>query len=715
MDGQTHSLLTREIFGNVSSTSKVIFYLLSLAVVGTLAWGIALRARLWRMGKPNTERPGWRIILINLWKLVFLQRRVGGRGTASVAHFLLFGGFVVLSIGTGLIAVEHVLASLLGRGPKDPVFHKGLYFAVYEPVMELAGLALLVGCVLFACRRWKRPPEIGHESRDWLLLSLLVTIGVTGFMLEGLRILREQTPLPGLSFVGAIFAQGLETVGMTASGVAGWHSTAWWLHAVMALALIALFPFSRLLHAIAGTVRLAVGIEPLGTLSSVPIEQVEATGEIGVARVEQFTRRQLVELDACVSCGRCEQACPAFEAGKPLSPRNIVQDIRGHMEATFGWRATSPVSPQFQTGGTDSTAARSLVGGVILPEALWSCTTCSACVDVCPLGVSPLGFIVDMRRFLVADSQLRGSPALALQKTDRTGNPWGMSAQDRMAWATDLHVPTVQENPDCEVIYWVGCAAAYDRRLQKVARSVVKLLRAAGVNFAVLGNLERCTGEAARRMGDELLFQQLAGKNLETFARFGVRRGAKRIVSHCPHCVNSFQQDYPQLGASLDVIHHTEFLSELVRAGRLKIPPGHSAATGIGATTVTYHDPCYLARVQGVTAAPRALLKLASGAGNLVEMPRHGRQTACCGAGGGRMWFDDAPDQRIGRSRVTEAIATGAQTLAVSCPFCLITTADGLAGRACNTAVRDVAEILADGLVSERTGNADTPETSHGF
>ena len=298
----------------------------------------------------------------------------------------------------------------------------------------------------------------------------------------------------------------------------------------------------------------------------------------------------------------------------------------------------------------------------------------------------------------MADGQLRGSPAQALQKTGRTGNPWGMPAQYRMAWATGLGVPNVQDHPDCEVIYWVGCAAAYDHRLQKVARSVVKLMQAADVNFAVLGNAEGCTGEAARRMGDELLFQQLAGKNIKTFERFGVRQGAKRIVSHCPHCVNSFRQDYSQLGADLDVIHHTEFLDELIRSSRLEVSADKSATAGGETASVTYHDPCYLARVQNVTAAPRALLSQVAGPKGIVEMARHGRQTSCCGAGGGRMWFDDSADKRVGQSRIAEALATGARTLAVSCPFCLTMTTDGIAARDGRMAVRDIAEILADAL-----------------
>ena len=692
METQFVAVLTREIFGNVSEASKLLFYCLSLLSLGVLAWGIARRVRLWRIGKPDTGRISWRAGLNNLWQFVLLQRRVPGHRGAGVAHILLFGGFVVLSIGTALIGVEHWMAKLLGHTATNPVFHKGLYFAVYEVVMDMAGVALLAGCAFYAYRRWKRPPEIGHQWQDWLVLALFAIIGVTGYLLEGLRIVREQTPMAGVSFVGVLFARAFESAGMTPTGASSWHIATWWFHAVVALTLIALFPYTRLLHGIAGTVRLAAGVERLGRLSPVSIQQVEETGEIGVVRVEQFKRRQLVELDACVSCGRCEQECPAFEAGKPLSPRNVVQDVRRHFEAV----ALLPLVGTARREGMPS-----LVGDVILHETLWSCTTCSACVDVCPLGISPLGFIMDMRRSLVGEGQLRGSPAQALQKTDRTGNPWGMPAQDRMAWAADLNVPKVEDNPDCEIVYWVGCAAAYDRRLQKVARSVVKLMQAANVNFAVFGNSERCTGEAARRMGDELLFQQLAGKNIETFERFGVRQGMKRMVSHCPHCVNSFRQDYAQLGANLEVIHHTEFLDELIRSGRLKVSANKSVTAGAKSASITYHDPCYLARVQNITAAPRALLSVAAGAKAIVEMPRHGRQTSCCGAGGGRMWFDDAADKRVGKSRVAEALDTRACTLAVSCPFCLTMTSDGIAARGGDMNVRDIAEILADGLAPQ--------------
>jgi Fe-S oxidoreductase len=340
-------------------------------------------------------------------------------------------------------------------------------------------------------------------------------------------------------------------------------------------------------------------------------------------------------------------------------------------------------------------------GDVIAAETLWSCTACSACVDVCPVGVAPLHHITDMRRFLIGEGQFRGSPAKALQNMGRVGNPWGMSPQDRMQWAEGLEVSVAAEAADYDVLYWVGCAATYDRRIQRIARSVAQLLNAAKVRFAVLGNEERCTGESARRMGDEFLFQELAGRNIETLARHNVRRGAKTIVSHCPHCVNSFKQDYPQLGGDYEVIHHSEYLAKLVAEGRLPAPAPKTEGSG----AVTYHDPCYLARVGGVTEQPRQLLGAAvgnsdPGYSSIVEMPRNRRATSCCGAGGGRMWFDDPPSERAGTGRVQEVIETGVKTVAVGCPFCMVMLTDGLAARDASMQVKDVAEILAEALTS---------------
>lgn len=690
-------ILTREVFGNIGPLARAVFYGLSVASLACFGYGVYRRVRLWRSGRPDAAalKPG--AALRRLFTQVLSQRTVRRRGAASVAHVLLFSGFVVLFIGTALLAVEHCGATALGRQPGNPLFHRGLYFAVYEAVLDTFGIALLAGCVIFARRRLKPPASLGHEAADWAALGALFALGVTGYLVEALRIIREQRPGAEFSFVGLAVARLFEACGLTPGGASPLHFGLWWVHAVLALGFIAVFPYTRLLHALAGALNLAAYPKQLGAMTPCSVEEFEQTGRIGVGAVEDFTRRQLLELDACVACGRCEEACPAFEAGKPLSPRALVQDLRAHLELRASCLRAPGAPPRArpERGGGDAVCGgAALHGDTIRAETLWSCTTCHACVEVCPLGVRPLEFITDLRRYLIGEGRLRGSAAVSLQKLQRAGNPWGLPAPDRLKWATGLEVPTVVDRPNFDVLYWVGCAAAYEPRAQKTARSVVQLLTAARVNFAVLGPSERCTGETARRMGDEFAFQELARANIETLARHGVRK----ILTHCPHCLNSFKHDYPQFGGQYEVVHHTEFFAELAAEGRL--PLGAEPAAGL-ATRVTFHDPCYLARVNGLSHPPRRLLKLLPGAdasGRFVEMPRHSGGAACCGAGGGRMWFDDQPAERIGRSRVEEALATGAQTVAVACPFCLTMLGDGVAAKHANARVCDLAELLAERL-----------------
>lgn len=683
------AVLTREIFGNVSGTSKIIFYILASAAIASFCFGVYRRSRLWKLGAKPTVQGNGIALLRRIFSDILLQRRMLDRPAASSAHRLLFRGFLVLFIGTLLVAIEHYLAELLGRAPNNPVFHKGIYYAVFEFTLDLFGLALLAGTVIFMVRRFRPGGSFARSAPDWVVLVSFFVIGVSGYLLEGLRIIHEQTPSPGFSFVGYPIAEVFQLAGMTQDGAGQWHVITWWAHAILALAFIAAFPYTRLLHSVAGALHLTTRDESLGSMRLVTVEAVEETERIGVGSIEHFDRFQLRELDACVSCGRCEDACPAFEAGKPLSPRKLVQDLRTHLN-TVGRSLLDQTSGERADGIGDTNAE--LPGGVISEETLWSCTTCNACTNTCPIGISPLRMITDMRRFLIGEGSLRGTPATSLQKTQRSGNPWGLPADDRFEWAKGLDVPTVAENPDFEILYWVGCAASYDRRIQRVARSVVSLLNTAGVSFAVLGSEERCTGESARRMGDEFLFQELAASNVETLNRHGV----KRIVAHCPHCVNSLLQDYPQMDGQYEVIHHSQLLSQLIEEGRLE---GMSNDATSNAGGITFHDPCYLARAADITDAPRKVLAEGACCGKpdqIIELSRNRRQTSCCGGGGGRMWFDDSPDERSGTGRIEEIVATGADTVAVACPFCLVMLSDGVASSESEMKVLDVSEILAD-------------------
>ena len=679
--------LTREIFGNIPGSSKWLFYFIAAISVASLAWAIGRRIQSWRSGR-SSPLPSVGTMLHRVYFVILGQRRFVTRPTTSIAHRLVFYGFSVLFLGTCLVAVEHVTASLLGRDHSSPVFHWGYYYGLFEVVLELAGLAFLIGVVMFFARRLHRPSSLDHRPSDWLVLILLATIGITGYLVEGARILVEATPYPQVSFVGLAISRMIPG-DATSANVAPLHLVLWWIHALLALGLLATLPYTRLWHLIAGSLHVILTENrSLGAMEPVGLEQLERDGFIGIGTVDHLSVADRRMVDACVACGRCEEVCPATIAGKPLSPKAVVQDIAsavacaGQKTGVFDTdgQTSEETSPQENGLGNEALSLHDIVTG----DTVWSCTTCSACSAVCPLGIRPVDLITDLRRYLVCEGALRGAPATALQKTQRSGNPWGLPANDRFQWAEGLHVPTVDDVDDFELLYWVGCAAAYDRRAQRVARATVKLLHRANVLFAVLGPRERCTGECARRMGDEFLFQELADQNLTELESCAKRR----IVTHCPHCLNSLKRDYRDMGLQLDVVHHSVLLAELLEQGRLPRPTPRSKS-------ITYHDPCYLARAQGVTDAPRTVLQ---SCGTLHEPIQHREMTACCGAGGGRMWFDDKIDTRVGRARVDELMATKAETTAVGCPFCLTMLTDGIAHHNANTEVRDLAEILAEAL-----------------
>ena len=560
-------------------------------------------------------------------------------------------------------------------------FHHGTYYVIYEFTLDVFGLLFLAGCVLFFWRRTRRPASVGHRATDWYVIVSFLAIGLSGYLVEGLRMIWQQPAgvAAHCSPVGLWISHWF--AGMTDASARSAHRFIWWIHGLLVFGFIASIPYTRLLHIIVGPLNLFFAKPDLGRMTPITMEEVEKTERIGVSAIEHFNQQQLLSLDACMECGRCEDACPAFATEKPLSPKRVVQDLKALMTLNL----TPPATRNPQTATPSPRGA--LYDETIQLETLWSCTTCNACVRVCPVRIDPVTLLTDLRRNRVGEGALSGTAATALRRMQSSGNPWGLPAAERADWSEGIGAPTAKENPGFELLYWIGCAGSYDRRAQRVARAMVKLLKHANVNFAILGREEKCTGESARRLGDEFLFQELAQANIATLAKYNVRK----IVAHCPHCLNSLLKDYSQFGGNYEVIHHTQLLEQLVAEGRLKV----DGAKASGAA-VTYHDPCYLARVNGIHDAPRQVLS--SAASGLREMPRRREQTFCCGAGGGRMWMEEDPKKRVSTVRAKEALNTGATTVAVGCPFCLTMMSDGVATQSDAARVLDVAEILAERL-----------------
>ena len=696
---------TRETFGNISQAAQLVFYLLTVVTMVVFAYGVWRRFKLWRQGMPIGIRelvkgnfqqifaqlkPGLRRLLTD----GLGQKRVRGRGLPTWAHLSLFAGFMMLFLGTTLLELDHIA----GWISKSLQFHHGTYYVIYEFTLDVFGLLFLIGCVLFFWRRTRRPASVGHRATDWYVIISFLAIGLSGYLVEGLRIVWQQPTGIGAqcSPVGLWISGWFAGMGETSARSA--HQVIWWLHSLLVFGFIASIPYTRLLHVIAGPLNLFFAKPDLGRMTPITMEEVEKTERIGVSAIEHFNQQQLLSLDACMECGRCEEACPAFATEKPLSPKRVVQDLKALMGVNLTANVTPHPDPLPSEGrGKVSASKRSLHDDTINIETLWSCTTCNACARVCPVRIDPVTLLTDMRRNRVGEGALSGTAATALRRMQSSGNPWGLPAAERGNWSEGIGAPTVKENANFELLYWIGCAGSYDRRAQRVARAVVKLLKHANVNFAILGREEKCTGDSARRLGDEFLFQELAQANIATLGKYNVRK----IVAHCPHCLNALLKDYSQFGGNYEVIHHTQLLEQLVAAGRLKVQGDNP-----GRESITYHDPCYLARVNGIHAAPRSLLAAASG--NLSEMPRNRENTFCCGAGGGRMWMEEDPKKRVSTVRAKEALGTGAKTVAVGCPFCLTMMTDGVATQNDTARVMDVAEILVErlGLDGVQTGGA---------
>jgi Fe-S oxidoreductase/nitrate reductase gamma subunit len=647
--------VTRIVWWNVPPWLEILLYLGTAAGLAVSALHLARHARAVIRGRPIRPAPGFHLgpAVRRVLADVLSHRRLLEDPGAGWAHALLFYGFLGLFIGTCLVFVHD-------RGFP---FLVGPTYLVFSFLLEWAGLAFLTGVGWMLWRRAGSPvPRLERSGVALVILGLLGAIGVTGFLLEAARLAATDPPFEAWSFVGWTLSRALR-----AGGVAGvtLHRALWGVHAALCWLFFGLIGATVLRHMVAAPVQLA-------------LRQLRAPGRLapsvadpGPIEPRRLTWAQLLDAATCVRCGRCTAVCPATAAGKPLDPRRVVQATLRAM------RENRPLET------------------LVEPEEAWSCTTCAACVRACPFEIEVLDKLVDLRRALVERGVVDPAATRALEATMERGNPFGGLPADRVTWAADLGVRVLRPGEATDVLYWVGCAGAFDAHGRQTARATARLLRAAGVEFAILGSAETCTGDPARRIGDETAFREAASRVAETLA--GVR--FRRLVTHCAHCFNVFRNELaPETdGTAIPAAHHTQLLAELVRSGRL----APRAATG---ESVTLHDPCYLARHNGETAAPRTVL--ATGSGGPIEMPRSGERTFCCGAGGGGAWVEVRQGSRIAALRMAEARETGARVVATACPFCALM----LAGETQpgDIAVRDVAELLWESQPAAAAGSAGT-------
>ncbi len=625
---------TREEYWQFSLPEKLLFYACAIASVGYMGWQIWARVQLWLQGRPTGEirqgrlywmptRAGIEKWFGKVWTYILLQKKVRSSRpkTGAPMHLMMFYGFLALFVAT----------TLLGINTYSPIkFHQGAYYLAYELIFDTLGLLLLFGLVWAIARRASTKEPISKDNVDMLVLWLLLLITVNGYLLEAARIAinpQSQKGWDSVSWVGYALSQPLAAL----KGNVVAYKSLWWFHALCVFAFFVLIPRLRLRHIVLAIFSAAGSPDtPMGKLRTIPMEEVEQTEQIGVKYAKDYSRWHLMSLDACMECGRCTEVCPANAVGKILNPKQIVQDLRGAMASG------AEVVPSLD------------------PEALWQCTTCNACVEACPVLIRHVDIIVDARRNIVSEGGLSGSGALVLRQTASTGNAWGTSG-NREEWMQGLDIPLARTTGDFEYLFWVGCAGATDPGAVKTTKAVADLLKKAGVSFACLGNEEACTGDPARRLGEEFLFQEKAMENVSVFERYGV----KKIVTACPHCFNSLKNEYGDFGSSIEVFHHTQLLQTLVSKGKLLAAKPERGS-------VVMHDPCYLGRVNDEAEAPRALVE------GMVNPEFHSQKTRCCGAGGGRMWMEEPLTERPSNARVEQLLATGAKTVALGCPFCKI-------------------------------------------
>ena len=628
---------------------------------------------------------------------VFAQRKLFKRPVSGWAHAFTFWGFLVL-----LLTIIEAYGALFQRDFAIPGIGRSAALGFIE---DLFAIGVLVAVGVFTVIRLRQSPARldrrsrfygSHVEAAYLVLGMIFLVIATLLLYRGAQIAAGYSPYQHDGW----WAFASKAVSYICPDSMAFETVFIVAQIAVVSGFLILVLYSKHMHIFTAPLNVSLKRRPkaLGALGTTPDLETLMESEdavIGVGQIGHFHRQQLLQTLSCTECGRCQDKCPAWNTGKPLNPKLIITSLRDHL-LDQGSLLLAAGGAEEQRHSEDQEREVALVPAIIDPEALWACTTCGACVEECPVDIEHVDAIVDMRRFQVMmESSFPAEAGTMLRNIENQGNPWGMRADARLDWTSglDFKIPVVTGAipDDVEWLYWVGCAGSLDDRAKRATAATASVLHEAGVKFAVLGPRESCTGDPARRMGNEYLFQEMAKANIETFSGAGV----KKIIASCPHCFNTIANEYPQLGGRYEVMHHSQLLSRLVAEGRLTPRDPVTAK-------LTYHDPCYLGRHNDVYDQPRDVLDAIPGV-DRVEMHRHGKRGFCCGAGGARMWMEERTGKRINAERTDEALGTGAEMIATSCPYCLIMLGDAVAqrkseGQADGVVVIDLAQVLADSI-----------------
>ncbi len=661
----------------LTTTGKILFSILFLAGMGAFSYGIFYRLQLIRKAQPESldRNLGTRLSLF--FSHVVLQKKVFREPVRGIAHLFIYYGFLVYSLTTLNQFVEAYVDGFHLPFFLDPKFY--VTAQVYAYTIDFFSVFVLAGIVFFGYRRYvAKSPALDRPSWQSLLALGMITIHMlSGMLMESATFALSNNAIG--SPVRIFIASFLDST--NAEFVKGVQAFGWWVHAIAVLGFAAVVPHIKHVHLLFAPINIFLSrMKPHGQMSFINLEAENAVW--GVKNVQDYTWKELLDGFACIECGRCTEQCPAFATGKPLNPKNVIINVR---------KAALHYLPGYQTtkAGNDNQVEYNapLSPDYISDETMWSCTTCMACVQACPVGNNPMEKLTDTRRAKVLiDADFSPELQNTFTNMENQNNPWGLSADRRADWAIGLDVPLYKEQPDAEYLFWVGCAGSYDDRAKKVSVAFVKILKMAKVSFAILGTEERCSGDSARRGGNEYLFQSFAQANVDTMKQYGVRK----IISICPHCYNTIKNEYPQFGGQFEVYHHTEFLQKLLHEERISLQ-------GNSAKKVSYHDSCYLGRYNQIYQPPRDVLR--SAGFTIAEAGRSQSRSFCCGAGGSKMWMEEK-EPRINDNRTEELLQHQGEAIVVNCPFCLTMISDGVKNkdRQDEVKVKDLAEVVADAL-----------------